>query len=634
MRYWLGMGTAGKDIIDRSTNQSCSPELIGNLTLLSPAIDSLGMEMWQLSSSGGKPTFELTTTGTSPDPGLFACMAQIKQKFPRINIGICGSANQMGVDAAAADLDFFKKGLREFISMMGPMNTINEIWTDWELKSLSSSQTAGANAAHVAMQSILPTFRYAGCEPRDPPYFSENCSAFVTAAPGVIVQAANTYWSTAKAGQGWYKGFDNLFAQEIANIGQDHIDALSPAICPDCATGADSDDSLSVRELYERMDSVCKAGVTDFSVFTFFELIERRVGGGRGIGARYFDSLAYFRTGKKGTVMTALDSTSGPCDIFAQGGTPCVAAHSVTRAMFASYEGPLYSLSRQSDGAVHVVHTLTQGGPADALSQDQFCASTSCTIELIYDQSANGNHLRTNVKGGLAPRDGLKGVNASRARARVMGHDVYGAFFEAGMGYRNDSAVGTATGTQAESIYFVVSAKHYNDRCCFDYGNAERDHRDDGTGSMEAVYFGNASGGSMNHGGLGRGPWVMADLEKGLWSSNVTTKTESSIRGSSVVMAMLKGGDTNRFAIKAGDASTQGVLHTVWDGEYPSGAKLPGGGHYFPMHKQGAIILGVGGDNSPNGVGTFFEGAMVRGFSESQVDEAVHANIVAAQYEM
>jgi hypothetical protein len=29
--------------------------------------------------------------------------------------------------------------------------------------------------------------------------------------------------------------------------------------------------------------------------------------------------------------------------------------------------------------------------------------------------------------------------------------------------------------------------------------------KDDGTGSMEAVYFGNASGGTMNHGGAGHG---------------------------------------------------------------------------------------------------------------------------------
>jgi hypothetical protein len=38
----------------------------------------------------------------------------------------------------------------------------------------------------------------------------------------------------------------------------------------------------------------------------------------------------------------------GPCDIFAKGGTPCVAAHSVVRAMFAAYDGPLYSVRRLS----------------------------------------------------------------------------------------------------------------------------------------------------------------------------------------------------------------------------------------------------------------------------------------------
>ncbi len=40
----------------------------------------------------------------------------------------------------------------------------------------------------------------------------------------------------------------------------------------------------------------------------------------------------------------------GPCDIYASAGDPCVAAHSTTRALFASYNGPLYQVLRQSDG--------------------------------------------------------------------------------------------------------------------------------------------------------------------------------------------------------------------------------------------------------------------------------------------
>ena len=39
----------------------------------------------------------------------------------------------------------------------------------------------------------------------------------------------------------------------------------------------------------------------------------------------------------------------GPCDIYAAAGDPCVAAHSTTRALYASYNGPLYQVLRQSD---------------------------------------------------------------------------------------------------------------------------------------------------------------------------------------------------------------------------------------------------------------------------------------------
>jgi len=33
---------------------------------------------------------------------------------------------------------------------------------------------------------------------------------------------------------------------------------------------------------------------------------------------------------------------AGPCDIYAADGDPCVAAHSTTRALSSSYNGPLY----------------------------------------------------------------------------------------------------------------------------------------------------------------------------------------------------------------------------------------------------------------------------------------------------
>ena len=46
----------------------------------------------------------------------------------------------------------------------------------------------------------------------------------------------------------------------------------------------------------------------------------------------------------------------------------------------------------------------------------------------------------------------------------------------------------------------------------------------------------------------------------------------------------------------------------------------------------GAIILGIGGDNSNGAQGNFFEGCMTSGASSSASDDAVQVNIVAAGY--
>lgn len=83
---------------------------------------------------------------------------------------------------------------------------------------------------------------------------------------------------------------------------------------------------------------------------------------------------------------------SGPCDIYRQGGTPCVTAHSTTRVLDSRYRGPLYQVQRDSDGATLDIRA-TRGGYADAAAQDAFCAGTVCRITVIYDQSGQGNDL-------------------------------------------------------------------------------------------------------------------------------------------------------------------------------------------------------------------------------------------------
>ena len=50
------------------------------------------------------------------------------------------------------------------------------------------------------------------------------------------------------------------------------------------------------------------------------------------------------------------------------------------------------------------------------------------------------------------------------------------------------------------------------------------------------------------------------------------------------------------------------------------------------MKKQGAIILGIGGDNSNSAVGTFFEGCIAAGFSTEETDRKLQLNIRKVGY--
>ncbi len=49
------------------------------------------------------------------------------------------------------------------------------------------------------------------------------------------------------------------------------------------------------------------------------------------------------------------------------------------------------------------------------------------------------------------------------------------------------------------------------------------------------------------------------------------------------------------------------------------------------MSKEGAIILGIGGDNSVSAQGTFYEGVMTSGYPSDATENSVQANIVAAE---
>jgi hypothetical protein len=416
---------------------------------------------------------------------------------------------------------------------------------------------------------------------------------------------------------------------------------------------------------------------------------------------------------------------TGPCDIYQAANTPCGAAHSTVRALYASYTGPLYQVQRADKTTKDIV--VGPGGFAQSSDQDSFCSGTTCTIPIIYDQSPNGNHLRVTwfaywLQSGGNP------ATANAAKISVGGHSVYGIKSGTNVAYHsgvqlsgtasitngsktvtfsspqtlpantallfvastkdcpanswsadlanckyrtyytsadlnastsatltasyigttssssavwNESTKGIATGDEAEAEYSVFDAKTYGQWCCFDYGNAEIDGIDEGNATMEAISW--AADTQFGQSGGGGGPWVGADLENGMFegyeNGSAKVASNTSVTGMSYVTAMLKGlsakdcptGLTSSgcFALKAGNSQSGKLAWKFSATTSNYGARPPG---YSPQKKQGAIILGTGGDGSNTGTGIWFEGAMTMGAPPDATDDAVQANIVNAGY--
>ena len=268
------------------------------------------------------------------------------------------------------------------------------------------------------------------------------------------------------------------------------------------------------------------------------------------------------------------------------------------------------------------------GGFASTAAQDTFCAGSTCVISVVYDQSGKGNDLwyqgSTTVPG--SPQS--KAAVATTESLTLSGNKVYSLYIKPGNSYWVDaSKSGIALGASPEGTYMVTSGTHYNGGCCFDYGNSETDRKADGAGAMDAINFSSITAWGT---GAGSGPWVMADLEYGVFAEGSTAKNSNDLpMTSNYVTAMMKNNGTSEFALKGSNAQS-GSLATFYKGA------LPGG--WSPMKKQGAIVLGSGGDCcKPSGGanqsdGTFYEGAIVAGYPADATDDAVQENIVAAGY--
>ncbi len=124
------------------------------------------------------------------------------------------------------------------------------------------------------------------------------------------------------------------------------------------------------------------------------------------------------------------------------------------------------------------------------------------------------------------------------------------------------------------------------------------------------------------------GPLGWADLENGLFQSNYGYSKNASNTGTGsmpFVTALLKNNGQDHFALKYGNAQSGGLTTTYSGGE-------PTTSGYSPMHQEGAIVLGTGGDNSNGSIGSFFEGVMTFGMPTDAADDSVQANIVSVGY--
>jgi hypothetical protein len=322
----------------------------------------------------------------------------------------------------------------------------------------------------------------------------------------------------------------------------------------------------------------------------------------------------------------------GPCDIYATASMPCGAAYSMVRALSSKYSGPLYQVRNGSSatntgtGGTTKDIMMLSDGYADSASQDAFCTST-CTVSKLYDQSGNGNDL---IRGSAGPSgNGTRSANddyeavANKASITAGGHKVYGLYVQVYGGYRtplNVTGKGIPTGNKDQGIYELVDGTHYGKACFCDFGSVSPDPSKYVT--MNTLFFGTGYWGS----GAGSGPWFGGDFEGGVWmggSGAVSANSSNpSMAGVSFALGILHT-PVAKYALRMADISTASDLTTAYDGAIPSGKT---------WGNAGGIVLGVGGDNSNNSEGTFFEGAVTNGSPSTATDLLIMKNIQAVGY--
>jgi len=334
----------------------------------------------------------------------------------------------------------------------------------------------------------------------------------------------------------------------------------------------------------------------------------------------------------------------GPCDIYAAASMPCAAAYSTTRALLKSYTGFLIqvrngsSATNQGTGGMTKDIGQTPDGYLDTAALDAFCMGSYCTVSKLYDQSGNGNDIGRapsgNTAGGAtgAEDDYESTIGTAKSKLTAGGHPVHSLYMAKHDGYRTArgmKAKGVPMMSSPQTIYELADGGHFGDGCCWDFGNVTTDPKT--YADMNTLFFGKAFWGN----GAPPAPWFMADFEAGVWAGgsakgdpgwgslndpHPVNSKDPSMMAAAFALGMLKTGSGN-WGLFAADTAKDAAMTTAFEGKLPK-----------PISNAGRIVLGVGGDNSNNSWGTFYEGAIVSGYATTATDTAVLQNIKAVGY--
>ncbi len=341
----------------------------------------------------------------------------------------------------------------------------------------------------------------------------------------------------------------------------------------------------------------------------------------------------------------SLSTSTLPGDVAKAAGTPFVAAHSMTRAMFASYSGPLFKALRVSDNQEKDINAVAAGGLGDFAALNTFCSGTTCKVTTLYDQSGNGNDMWRGDTTANAPgtpklcdlmdieywqmSDGTKVPIALE-----HGWESNLVWKSVAQCLRNrDKTKNMPKGATPETQYGIFHAKYVNNNCCFNYGNTGNAIHYSGPGTLSALNFSKITFWSQ---GTGAGPWPMVDFETGVYAGNtglcgsgIPTTVTCTTTGQNpnptvsfnIVTALMKHNGINHWALKSGNAQAGALSVNIDLNALPTG--------YSPLKQEGGIGLGEGGAGDTGGSGGFSEGAVMAAETTDATDSAIQSSVVS-----